>query len=45
MPTKAERQFNAATRDIYRRAQAEAGANGYSGSPSDERRSRSWPLG
>ena len=45
MPTKAERRFNATTRDIYRRTLAEAGAAGYSGSPSDERGNSSWPLG
>jgi hypothetical protein len=36
MPTKAERQFIAATPDIYRRAQAEVRANSYTGFPSDE---------
>ena len=45
MPTKAERQFNAATRDVYGRAPAKAGANGYSGSLSNEQRSGLGPLG
>lgn len=44
MPTEAERRFDGAGLNVYRRAQATAG-NGYSGSPSDERQSRSWSLG